>query len=115
MATGIVLRPDSPLPPERRLAVELTPFIRDGPGTFEHRQPWGPRISLTVAELRTIAERMLDTPHRADVWPTDPSGSRDEVVLDVMVDLCETFPRAMAALTAEQEGWLAGHLRPAGR
>ncbi|GAA0851363.1 RNA ligase family protein [Streptosporangium amethystogenes subsp. fukuiense] len=114
LAEGIVLRPDVPLPPDRRPTVKLKIEEFDEQ-RFDQSRPWDPQVILTSGELRRVARAMVNGPRlagaRSKVGPSSLEGLLDEVVLDIMVDLSATFPSAMAALGDEEEAELQASIR----
>ncbi|MEV7013593.1 RNA ligase family protein [Streptosporangium sp. NPDC051022] len=113
-AEGIVLRPDTPLAPERRptLKLKIEEFDEQ---RFDQSRPWDPRVILTPEELERIARSMVNGPRlagaRSKTGPSVLGELLDEVVLDVMVDLCEAFPAAMTALGGDEEAELQASIR----
>ncbi|WP_030925668.1 RNA ligase family protein [Streptosporangium amethystogenes] len=114
LAEGIVLRPDIPLPSDRRPTVKLKIEEFDEQ-RFDQSRPWDPQVILTPEELRQVARAMVNGPRlagaRSKVGPSTLDEILDEVVLDIMVDLSATFPSAMAALGDEEEAELQASIR----
>ncbi|WP_238012808.1 RNA ligase family protein [Dactylosporangium sp. AC04546] len=114
LAEGIVLRPDAAVPFGQRpsLKVKIAEFdeVRYGGS-----QPWDPHAFIGPEELRRLAERLVNPPRlagaRSKVGPGDPGALADEVVLDVLVDLTDAFPAAMAALSEADQHRLETALR----
>jgi Rnl2 family RNA ligase len=116
LAEGIVLRPDARLSPQRRPIVKLKIEEFDEQ-RFGQSRPWDPHAHLPLADLCRLAEAMVNPARLASARSKTGPASRDElldeVVLDVMVDLSEAFPAAMAALGDEQEARLQTLIRTA--
>jgi Rnl2 family RNA ligase len=118
LAEGVVLRPDAPLPPGQRPIVK-----RKIPEFDEVRfglsRPWDPAVRLTVDDLRAIARTMVNGARlasaRSKVGCSAADALLDEVALDVMIDLAEAYPVAMATLRAGDEAALQAHIRDLGR
>ncbi|MER7210622.1 RNA ligase family protein [Streptosporangium sp. NPDC000239] len=115
-AEGIVLRPDTPLPPARRPARKLKIEEFDE-RRFDQSRPWDPQVMLSPEELRRIALEMVNGPRlagaRSKTGPSSLDELLDEVVLDVMVDLSDAFPATTAALDDRAEAALQAHVRRA--
>lgn len=114
LAEGVVLRPDSPMTPAdrpvRKLKIEEFDEQR-----FSASRKWDPWLHLSPAELREIAETLVNGPRlasaRSKVGPEAGDDLLDEVTLDVMIDLAEAFPAAVGALSAADEAALQAHIR----
>lgn len=106
MAEGIVLRPDTALAPGHRpilkLKIEEFNELR-----FDQSRPWNPQMYLPPNDLRQIVQTLVNGARlasaRSKVGPAAPDELLDEVVLDILVDLSEAFPTAMAALTDDEQ------------
>ena len=114
LAEGIVLRPDAQLSPEQRpvFKMKIEEFDEQ---RFDRSRPWDPHASLALVDLCRIGEAMVNPARLASACSkTGPAAGNellDEVLLDVMVDLSQAFPAAMAALDDEQEAHLQAHIR----
>jgi len=112
-AEGLVLKPDSRLAPDDRPVVKrkIPEFDEQ---RFDDSAPWNPDARLSRRELETLGAKLLNPARvasaRSKVGDADPAALRDEIVLDVMVDLEAAFPSAMRALTPEDEEALRGFL-----
>jgi Rnl2 family RNA ligase len=105
LAEGIVLRADRALPADRRPSVKRK-IAEFDERRFDESRPFDADARLTPAELCTIAERMVNPARLASARSkvgTEPAAVADEVVLDVLVDLTDAFPAAMAALDGAAE------------
>ncbi|MBB5132906.1 Rnl2 family RNA ligase [Thermocatellispora tengchongensis] len=113
-AEGIVMRPDVSAPAQRRpiikMKIEEFDELR-----FDESRPWNPHTRLSLDDLRRLAHAMVNKPRldsaRSKTGPGSFHEFVDEVVLDVMVDLTDAFPAAMAALDGAAEDELNAHLR----
>ncbi|MFC4062420.1 hypothetical protein ACFOWE_29320 [Planomonospora corallina] len=116
VAEGLVLRPDTPLEPARRpvLKRKIDEFDER---RFDQSRPWDPHTLLTPGELRDVARSMVNGPRlasaRSKVGPAAGGELLDEVLLDVMIDLTEAFPAAVAALGDAAEADLRAVIRAA--
>jgi Rnl2 family RNA ligase len=111
LAEGLVLRPDPPAGTTERpiLKRKIEEFDEK---RFNDSRPWAPWQRIPIADLRDLAHALVNPPRlasaRSKVGPTD---FLDEVLLDVMVDLSEAFPVAIAALTPAEEADLHAYIR----
>ncbi|MFI7144025.1 RNA ligase family protein [Nonomuraea sp. NPDC050022] len=91
--------------------------LPDIPGNFAEGIVMRPDISATAEQRPIIKMKMVNKPRldsaRSKTGPASFSEFVDEVVLDVMVDLTDAFPAAMAALGDGEEDELHTHLREA--
>jgi hypothetical protein len=82
---------------------------------FDQSRPWDPRARLPLADLRQIGQAMVNPTRlasaRSKAGPTGLDDLLDEVILDVMVDLSQAFPAAMAALVDDEETELQALIR----
>ncbi len=109
---GLVLKPDQELPPRSRPAIKKK--IPDfDEARFEEAEAWAPTW-IGFPELLLWARRMVNPARissaRSKVG-TDPDLVREEVGLDVMVDLEATFPQAFAGLSEEEVGRIVEEVR----
>jgi Rnl2 family RNA ligase len=111
IAEGLVLRPDPPAGTMDRPIVKRKIEEFDEK-RFNDSRPCDPWQHIPIADLRELAHGLVNPPRlasaRAKVGPTD---LLDEIVLDVMVDLSEAFPVAIAALTPAEEADLHAYIR----
>jgi Rnl2 family RNA ligase len=114
VAEGVVLRPDVRLAPEHRPVLKLKIEEFDE-RRFDQSRPWNPQVLLPLAELRQVAQALVNRPRldsaRSKVGPSALDQLLDEIVLDVMVDLAEAFPAAVAALTDEEHAQIEAAVR----
>lgn len=114
LAEGIVRRADAELAPAARPVRKLK-IAEFDEGRFGAVRKWDPWLHLSPAELRGIAETMVNGPRlasaRSKVGPDTGDELYDEVTLDVMIDLAEAFPAAMSALKSEEEAALQAFIR----
>ena len=72
-------------------------------------------MRLPLADLRQIGQAMVNPTRlasaRSKVGPTVLDELLDEVILDVMVDLSQAFPAALAALVDDEEAELQALIR----
>jgi Rnl2 family RNA ligase len=113
-AEGLVIKPDGELPAGRR-PIEKRKIEEFDEKRFDESAAWDAAQPLTPAALSAWSLRLLGPARfasaRSKVGDGDPEALLDEVVLDVLVDLAEAFPAAMARLSGEDEGRLAELLR----
>nr|WP_052478364.1 RNA ligase family protein [Kibdelosporangium sp. MJ126-NF4]CEL17909.1 hypothetical protein [Kibdelosporangium sp. MJ126-NF4]CTQ90867.1 hypothetical protein [Kibdelosporangium sp. MJ126-NF4] len=114
LAEGVVLRPDTPLPPQQRPIVK-TKIDEFDEQRFDQSRPWDPQARLPLADLRQIGQAMVNPTRlasaRSKVGPTGLDELLDEATLDVLVDLSQAFPAAMAALVDDEEAELQALIR----
>ncbi|SEM26398.1 RNA ligase family protein [Nonomuraea pusilla] len=114
LAEGIVMRPDVPATAEQRpiLKMKIEEFDEQ---RFDESRPWDRHTHLALSDLRRIARTMVNGPRLDSARSKTGTGRSgefmDEVVLDVMVDLTDAFPTAMAALGDGEEDELHAYLR----
>jgi Rnl2 family RNA ligase len=103
LAEGVVLRPDAALPPQDRTVVKVKIDEFDE-RRFGESRAWDPYTRIPADDLRRIAAGLVNAPRiagaRSKVGAVPVAELLDEVVLDVMVDLSEAYPAAVAALDA---------------
>lgn len=108
LAEGLVLKPDVRMPADAYTASKrkIAEMRED---RFDESQPWDPNRPVSPAKLGEWAATLTNEPRIASaaskVGRHDAKKLADEVVLDVLQDLEEAFPGAMAALGAD--GWVA--------
>lgn len=115
LAEGVVARADGRLPAARR------PILKRKIAEFDERRfdasrAFDPHAPLTPRELEGIALGMVNPARLASARSKVGTGAAaiaDEVALDVLVDLADAFPAAMAGLDATAEDALAARLRAA--
>ncbi|MEQ1502132.1 MAG: RNA ligase family protein [Myxococcota bacterium] len=108
LAEGLVLRVDARLPPSRRTTVKRK-IPEFDEARFEEALPWDPDAALSADDLRVVALRLVNGPRIASARSkvgTDPERVRDEVVLDVLIDVEAAFPRAVGLLSEDEEARL---------
>lgn len=103
-AEGFVLKPDAKSRfHERYVTKWKIPEMDDA--RFDESMPWQPDTRLTLDELESTCDRLVNPARIASARSkvgTDPAHVRDEVALDVLVDIEAAFPRALASLTSDQ-------------
>lgn len=108
VAEGFVLKPDVRAHAEERIVSKWKiPELDDT--RFDESVPF----ALDGVALARFAERMVNPARLASARSkvgVAPSAIVDEVILDVLVDLEATFPRAFAALDADAEETLRAHV-----
>ncbi|WP_433511913.1 RNA ligase family protein [Nonomuraea sp. CA-143628] len=113
-AEGIVMRPDISATAEQRPIIKMKIEEFDEQ-RFDESRPWNPHARLALGDLRRLARAMVNKPRLDSARSKTGTGSfrefMDEVVLDVMVDLTDAFPSAMAALGGGEEDELHTYLR----
>ncbi len=106
VAEGLVLKPDVETRPSMRPVVKRKIADFDE-ARFDESAPFDSRAALDLQALTELGGRLLNPARlasaRSKVGEVDVSALVDEVVLDVLVDLEATFPRAMGDLGAEKE------------
>jgi Rnl2 family RNA ligase len=118
LAEGVVVKPDARARPAARVI-----YKRKIPEFDERRfagsEAWDPAQRLDLAALIAHGRRLtgpLRIASAASKWGAHDRGALvDEVVLDVLVDLGEAFPAALAALSPADEDALRGALEAAAR
>jgi hypothetical protein len=84
---------------------------------FDESEAWDSTKPLSLAELVEIAGRLVNEARMASAASKVGRENRDawldEVVLDILVDLTEAVPAAVAALSPEDEATLGKHVRAA--
>jgi Rnl2 family RNA ligase len=115
LAEGIVLRPDAALAPQDRTVVKVKIDEFDEQ-RFAESRPWDPYTQIPVDDLCLLAAGLVNGPRiagaRSKVGDA-PAELLDEVVLDVMVDLSEAYPAAVAALDAAGQAAIEDAVRSA--
>ncbi|WP_214416939.1 RNA ligase family protein [Sphaerisporangium fuscum] len=113
-AEGIVMRPDISAPAGHRPIIKMKIEEFDEQ-RFDESRPWNRHTQLSSYDLGRLARTMVNKPRldsaRSKTGPGSFSEFMDEVVLDVMVDLTDAFPAAMAALGDGDEDELHAYLR----
>ncbi|GAA3235355.1 hypothetical protein GCM10020216_057020 [Nonomuraea helvata] len=113
-AEGIVMRPDISATAEQRPIIKMKIEEFDEQ-RFDESRPWNQHTQLALNDLRRLAQAMVNKPRldsaRSKTGPGSFSEFMDEVVLDVMVDITDAFPAAMAALGDGEEDELHTYLR----
>ncbi|GLZ80157.1 hypothetical protein Afil01_49640 [Actinorhabdospora filicis] len=115
LAEGVVVRADARLPAGRR------PILKRKIPEFDERRfdasrPFDPRAALTAGELAAVALGMVNPARVASARSKVgalATAIAEEVALDVLVDLADAFPAAMARLDDAAEAALAARLRAA--
>lgn len=114
-AEGVVVRADGRFAAGRR-PIGKRKIAEFDERRFDESRPFDPAVRLTVAELSTVAPTMVNPPRLASARSKvgdEPAAVADEVLLDVLVDLADTFPAAMAGLDAAAEARLHTVIRAA--
>lgn len=118
LAEGLVLRPDAVLPPHERTVVKVKIDEFDEQ-RFGESRPWDPHAHVPAADLHRLAATLVNPPRiagaRSKVGQAAPEELLDEVVLDIMVDLSEAYPTAVAALGADGQTAIEDAVRRAAR
>ncbi|MEV4513963.1 RNA ligase family protein [Dactylosporangium sp. NPDC049525] len=116
LAEGVVLRPDAALAPQDRTVVKVKIDEFDEQ-RFAESRPWDPYTRIPVDDLRRLAAGLVNAPRiagaRSKVGEVPAAELIDEVVLDVLVDLSEAYPAAVAALDAAGQAALEDSVRRA--
>ena len=104
-AEGVVLKPAGRTSAAGRAVVKRKIEEFDE-GRFGESEAWDANQILGVDALLALADRLVNVPRlqsaRSKVG-TAPDAVRDELVLDVMIDLGEAFPAAMSRLAPADE------------
>lgn len=112
VAEGFVLKPNVRAAAESRYVIKhKIPDFDDA--RFDDSSPWDPNALLDLKSLQTIAARMVNGARAASARSkvgTEPASIREEIVLDVLVDLEAAFPTAFRALDATGENLLREHV-----
>jgi Rnl2 family RNA ligase len=113
LAEGIVIRADQSLPPTKRSIVKrkIAEFDEQ---RFDQSQPFDTDAPLTPTDLLSIAEHMVNPIRLASARSKvgeDPAATADETVLDILIDLTNAFPTAMAQLDPTIGTALQEHIR----
>jgi Rnl2 family RNA ligase len=118
LAEGVVLRPDAALPPQDRTVVKVKIDEFDEQ-RFGESRPWDPYTRIPVDDLCRLAAGLVNAPRlagaRSKVGAVPVAELLDEVVLDVLVDLSEAYPAAVAALDAAGQAAVEDAVRQAAR
>ena len=104
-AEGYVLKPDA-VASARERAVVKRKIEEFDEKQFDESAAWDPTQRLTCDALAAWAKTMVNPARVASARSKvgdDAAAVRDEVALDVMVDLGEAFPSAMGALADDEE------------
>ncbi|MET7418690.1 RNA ligase family protein [Dactylosporangium sp. NPDC005555] len=113
LAEGVVLRPDAALAPQERTVVKAKIEEFDEQ-RFDESLPWDPYTRIPVDDLARIAAGLVNPPRVAGARSKVGAGPLlDEIVLDVMVDLSEAHPAAVAALDDGQQAAIEDVVRRA--
>jgi Rnl2 family RNA ligase len=111
LAEGVVLRPDAALPPRDRTVVKAKIDEFDEQ-RFGESLPWDPYTRIPAADLARIAAGLVNGPRVASARSkVGPGELLDEIVLDVLVDLSEAYPAAVAALDADGQAAIEDAVR----
>ena len=106
VAEGLVIKADQRIPWSQRSAYKRK-IEEFNEGRFDESEAWDPRQRLSLEELLTWAERLVNPARIASAvskWGrADLNTLLDEVMLDVRVDLEQAFPLAYRSLDAEAE------------
>jgi hypothetical protein len=112
-AEGIVIRADQSLPPTKRsiLKRKIAEFDEQ---RFDQSRPFNADAPLTPTDLFAIAEHMVNPIRLASARSKvgeNQAAIADETVLDLLIDLTNAFPAAMAQLDPTTETALQEHIR----
>ncbi|MEU0558387.1 RNA ligase family protein [Dactylosporangium sp. NPDC006015] len=128
LAEGVVLRPDAALGPQERTVVKVK-IAEFDEQRFGESLPWDPHARIPGADLARVAAGLVNAPRVASArskvgaGPAPRAAGResevgagplvDEIVLDVLVDLSEAYPAAVAALDADGQAAIEDTVREA--
>jgi Rnl2 family RNA ligase len=113
VAEGLVLKSDARARPDERpvLKRKIPEFDEQ---RFDDSAPWDADARLDLDALGRVAARLVNPPRvasaRSKVGNADRAALRDEVVLDVLVDLEAAFPRALRELSAADDDALRARI-----
>jgi Rnl2 family RNA ligase len=113
LAEGIVIRADQSLPPTKRSIVKrkIAEFDEQ---RFDQSRPFNADASLTLTDLLAIAEQMVNPIRLASARSKvgeNQAAIADETILDILIDLANAFPAAMAQLDPTTDTALQEHIR----
>jgi hypothetical protein len=113
LAEGIVIRADQSLPPTKRSIAKrkITEFDEQ---RFDQSRPFNADASLTPTDLLSIAEQMVNPIRLASARSKvgeNQAAIADETILDILIDLANAFPAAMAQLDPTTDTALQEHIR----
>jgi len=115
IAEGYVLKPDEALPPDSRPVIKkkIPEFSEN---EFDQSRIFNSRAMAAFDDLLDLLPRMVNQ-HRKDSARSKVGDCKDaireEMILDVLVDLDNLLPLKMASLTAQEEAVLNETLRNA--
>lgn len=112
VAEGLVLKPDVRAAPNDRFVIKRKIAEFDD-ARFDDATPFRAEVVLGVDELLAHAVRLVNDARVASARSkvgTALAAVREEIVLDVLVDLEAAFPVAFRALTADQEAQLRAEI-----
>lgn len=113
LAEGVVLRPDAALAPQDRTVVKAKIDEFDE-RRFAESLAWDPYTRIPGDDLRRLAVALVNGPRVASARSkVGAAPLTDEIVLDVMVDLAEAYPAAVAALDAGGQAGIEAAVREA--
>ena len=99
VAEGFVMKPDVRAPPAARPGAKRKLPEWDETDAFDGAEAFDPRARLSPTQLIELACRLVNPPRIASARSkvgADRAAIEDELVLDVMIDLTDAFPTAMA-------------------
>ena len=100
-------------PTDRRVIKRKIPEFDER--RFDESAPWNANAHLSLRDLQVLASRAVNEARiasaRSKVGDGRAEALRDEVELDILVDLEATFPRALKALSSVDEAALRHQLR----
>ena len=112
VAEGRGVKPDVRAKPGDRFTIKRKiPEFDDA--RFDEATPFASDVALDVDALSAHAERLVNDARFASARSKvglDPQAIRDEVILDVLIDLEAAFPAAFRSLSSEDDAKLRAGL-----
>ncbi|MGE0435092.1 MAG: RNA ligase family protein [Planctomycetota bacterium] len=116
LAEGLVVRPDVQQPVADRV-IHKRKIAEFDERQYDGSAPFDPHQRLDAESVATLGGRMINAARlasaRSKCGDDNPQAVFDEVVLDVLIDLTDALPAAMAALTETEESALREQLAAA--
>jgi hypothetical protein len=114
VAEGLVIKSDQRVAPGQRASYKQK-IEEFNEGRFDESEAWNPHQLLSVNELASWAQRLVNPARVASavskVGRSEAGQVLDELVLDVRVDLEMAFPLACRSLDPEAEEALSSRIR----